>query len=56
MKWSNTLLIVGMTVLTTGAMMSIMKLPPPYSDYVLITGAIIIIFRSAIKNREKHLE
>ena len=55
MKWSNTLLIVGMTVLTTGAMMSIMKLPP-YSDYVLITGAIIIIFRSAIKNRGKHLE
>ena len=42
-----------MVVLTTGAIMSILKLQP-YSDYVLIVGAIIIIFRGAIKNREKH--
>lgn len=53
MKWSNILLIIGMAVLTTGAIMSILKLQP-YSDYILIVGAIIIIFRGAIKNREKH--
>ncbi len=53
MKWSNILLIAGMAVLFAGAIMSILKLQP-YSDYALIVGAIIIIFRGAIKNREKH--
>ena len=52
MKWSNILLIVGMVVLVAGAVMSIIKLQP-YSDYVLIAGAVIIIFRGAIRNREK---
>ena len=52
MKWSNILLIIGMVVLITGAIMSIMKLQP-YSDYVLVAGAIIVIFRGAIKHREK---
>ena len=51
MKWSNILLIVGMVVLVAGAVMSIIKLQP-YSDYVLIAGAVIIIFRGAIRNRE----
>lgn len=55
MKWSNILLIVGMVVLVSGAVMSIIKLQP-YSDYVLIAGAVIIIFRGAIRNREKENE
>ena len=55
MKWSNILLIVGMVVLVAGAVMSIIKLQP-YSDYVLIAGAVIIIVRGAIRNREKENE
>ena len=55
MKWSNILLITGMLVLVAGAVMSIIKLQP-YSDYVLIAGAVIIIFRGAIRTREKENE
>lgn len=55
MKWSNILLIVGMVVLVAGAVMSIIKLQP-YSDYVLIAGAVIIIFRGAVRHREKEDE
>ena len=55
MKWSNILLIIGMVVLVAGAIMSILKLQP-YSDYVLIAGAVIIIFRGAVRNREKEEE
>ena len=52
MKWSNIMLIVGMVVLVAGAVMSIMKLQP-YADYVLVAGAVMIVFRGAIKHREK---
>lgn len=52
MKWSNILLLVGMVALIVGAVMSIMKLQP-YSDYVLVAGAVLIIFRGAIRSREK---
>ena len=45
------MLIVGMVVLVAGAVMSIMKLQP-YSDYVLVTGAVLVIFRGAVKSRE----
>ena len=48
MKWSNILLVIGMVVLIAGAVMSILKLQP-YSDYVLVAGAIIIIFRGAVR-------
>ena len=51
MKWSNILLIIGLAILIAGAIMSLMKLQP-YSDYVLVTGAVVIIFRGAIKSRE----
>jgi hypothetical protein len=44
-----------MLVLVAGTVMSIMKLQP-YSDYVLIAGAVIIIFRGAVRNREKENE
>lgn len=52
MKWSNILLIIGMVVLIAGTVMSIMKLQP-YSDYVLVAGAVLVIFRGAIRSREK---
>lgn len=52
MKWSSILLIAGMIVLIAGAIMSIMKMQP-YSDYMLVSGAILIIFRGAIKSREE---
>jgi hypothetical protein len=51
MKWSNILLIIGLVILITGAIMSLMKLQP-YSDYILVAGAVLIIFRGAIKSRE----
>ena len=52
MKWSNILLIIGMIVLVAGAVMSIMQ-RQPYSDYVLVAGAVIIIFRGAVRSRER---
>ena len=52
MKWSNILLIIGLVILIAGAVMSVMKLQP-YSDYVLVAGAVLIIFRGAIRHREK---
>ncbi len=51
MKWSNILLIAGLVVLLAGAVLSIMKWQ--YSDYVLVVGAILIIFRGALRNRER---
>ena len=51
MKLSNILLIIGLAVLIAGAIMSLMKLHP-YSDYVLVAGAVLVIFRGAIKSRE----
>ena len=52
MKWSNILLIVGLIVLLVGAVMSVMKMQP-YSDYVLVAGAVLVIFRGALKSRER---
>lgn len=54
MKWSNILLIVGLVALLTGAVLSVMKIQP-YSDYVLVAGAVLVIFRGAVRNRE-HLD
>ena len=51
MKWSNILLIVGLLALLAGAILSVMKMQP-YSDYVLVAGAVLVIFRGAVKNRE----
>ena len=51
MKWSNILLIVGLLVLLAGAILSVMKMQP-YSDYVLVAGAVLVILRGAVKNRE----
>lgn len=51
-KWSNVLLIAGMTVLGIGAIMSILDVRP-YSDYVLVAGAVLVIFRGALRSRER---
>ena len=53
MKWSNILLILGMLILVVGAIMSVMKLQP-YSDYTLVVGAVVILFRGAVRQREKN--
>ena len=53
MKWSNILLIVGMAILIVGSVLSILKVQP-YSDYVLIAGALVIIFRGAVRSRERN--
>lgn len=45
-------MIVGLVILLAGCVMSYMKLQP-YSDYVLVAGAVIVIFRGAIRSREK---
>lgn len=55
MKWSNILLVIGLAVLLAGCVMSYMKLQP-YSDYVLVAGAVIVIFRGALRSREKEEE
>ena len=52
MKWSNILLIVGLVALLTGAVLSVMKIQP-YSDNVLVAGAVLVIFRGAVRNRER---
>ena len=50
MKWSNILLIAGLVVLLAGAVKSVMKWQ--YSDYVLVAGAVLVVFRGAVRNRE----
>lgn len=52
---SNILLAIGLAVLLAGCVMSYMKLQP-YSDYVLVAGAVIVIFRGALRSREKEGE
>ena len=52
MKWSNILLIAGLVVLLVGAVLSVLKYQP-YSDYVLVAGAILVIFRGALRSRDK---
>lgn len=52
MKWSNVLLITGLVVLVAGAVMSVLEIRP-YSDYVLVAGAVLVVFRGALRNRDK---
>lgn len=52
MRWSNVLLITGLVVLVAGAVMSILEIQP-YSDYVLVAGAVLVVFRGALRNRDK---
>ena len=49
---NNILLIIGFAVLLAGAIMSMMNIQP-YADYVLVAGAVLVIFRGAIRSRER---
>lgn len=53
MKWSNILWIIGGLVLLAGAVMSLCGLEP-WSNYVLIAGAGIIIIRGGVRMRERN--
>jgi membrane protein implicated in regulation of membrane protease activity len=52
MKTSNILLIVGLAILLAGAIMSYLKIEP-WADYVLLSGALVILIRGAFRSREK---
>lgn len=52
MKISNVLMITGLCLLLTGAVMSLLKIQP-YSDWVLIAGALVVIVRGSVRAREK---
>lgn len=51
-KWSSVLLTAGMVTLLAGAVMSVADIEP-YADYVLVAGAVLIIFRGVLRSREK---
>lgn len=50
-KKSDILLILSLLVLLAGVVMSIIGVP--YSDYVLILGAILMVLRGAMRQRDK---
>ena len=52
MSWSKILLIAGGVVLLAGVVLSICGVEP-WTNYVLIAGAVIIIIRGAVRVREK---
>lgn len=53
MKPSQILLICGLVVLLAGCIMSICGIEP-YADYVLVAGALLIIFRGGLRARERN--
>ena len=52
MRKSSILLIIGLIIVAVGAALSVAKIEP-WADYVLIAGAVVIIIRGFIRNREK---
>ncbi len=52
MKKTQILLIAGLVLLLAGAILSLLGMEP-YSDYVLMGGCVVIIFRGALRSREK---
>ena len=52
MKLSTIILIIGAVIVAVGAGLSLAKIEP-YADYVLLTGAGIIILRGFVRNHEK---
>lgn len=53
MKPSQILLICGLVVLLAGCIMSLCDVEP-YADYVLVAGALLIIFRGGLRARERN--
>ena len=45
-------MIIGLVILAVGAGLSMAKIEP-WADYVLITGAVVVIIRGFIRNHEK---
>ena len=52
MRVSSIVLMVGAVVAATGAALSLAGIEP-YADYVLVTGAVLIVIRGFIRNHEK---
>jgi len=52
MKPSSIILIIGLVILGVGAALSVAKIEP-YADYVLITGAVVVIIRGFVRNHEQ---
>ena len=52
MKLSSILLIIGLVILAVGAALSTAKIEP-WGDYVLILGAVVVIIRGFVRNRER---
>ena len=46
------MLIIGLVILLAGAGMRFLKIEP-YADYVLLAGAVVVIFRGAFRARER---
>lgn len=52
MRKSSIILIIGLVILAIGAGLSMAKIEP-WADYVLITGAVVVIIRGFVRNHEK---
>ena len=52
MRKSSIILIIGLAILAVGAGLSMAKIEP-WADYVLITGAVVVIIRGFVRNHEK---
>ena len=52
MKLSDIILIIGLVILGVGAALSVKDIEP-WADYVLITGAVVVIIRGFIRNHER---
>ena len=53
MRKSSIILIIGIVILAIGAALSVAKIEP-YADYVLIAGAIIVVIRGIVREREEN--
>ena len=52
MKLSTKILLVGAIIVAVGAGLSLANIQP-YADYVLLTGAVLIVIRGFIRNHER---
>ena len=52
MRKSSIILIIGIVILAVGAALSVAKIEP-YADYVLIAGAVVVVIRGIVREREK---
>lgn len=44
-------MIVGLVLLLVGAVLSVLK--QQCADYVLVAGAVVVVFRGALRSRER---